>query len=256
MQMPPPAGEADAIPDAPVVVPGRRGGGDDGRGGRGGRDGRGGRGGRDGRGGRGGRDGRGGRGGRDGRGGRGRVAGKPNYKNDVLIGIVEELYPYGSEGWALVSSRYREASEEDEFRDPKDLKEHWTRKLCNNFKKPTGRTGEPGDRIHRCQEIDRMINLNNDARVMGASSGEEAELEDGYVSSGMEDVSLAGGDDEHGDETNAEGGVVSVNTTTTQQSIPRRPTSRPSVPRVVAAEGKQKIPVIGIVHLSLNQFNH
>ncbi len=43
----------------------------------------------------------------------------------------------------------------------------------------TGRTGEPGNRIHRCQEINCMINLNNESHVMGASSGEEAELEDG-----------------------------------------------------------------------------
>jgi hypothetical protein len=159
----------------------------------------------------------------------------------VLIAIVQELLPYGSDGWASVSSQYRDASEEEDFRDPKDLKDHWVRKLCNNFKKPTGKTGEPGDRIHRCQEIDRMINSNNEARVMGASSGDEAELEDGYVSSGMEDaVSFTRGDDEHGDETNAEGGVVSVNTTTTQQSIPRRPTSRPSSTTGSSSGGKTK----------------
>jgi hypothetical protein len=236
---------ADAIPEAQVVVvPGR-----------GGRDGRGGHGGRDGHG------GRGSRGGGGGRGGGGRVNGKWNYKNDVLIKIVEDLRPYGSEGWASVSAQYREASEEDDFRDPKDLKEHWIWKLCNNYKKPTGKTGEPGDRIHRCQEIDRLINLDNEARVMGATSGEEEEIDDGYVSSGMEDIS-AGGNDGHADQDdaeggaentagavntvgadntadNAEGGVVSV--TTAQRSIPPRPTSRTCSMTGSSSRGKQKI---------------
>ncbi len=68
---------------------------------------------------------------------------------------------------------------------------------------------------------------------------------------------MAGGDDEHGDETYAEGGVVSINTTTTQQSIPRRPTLRPSTSTMGSSSGgvKPKIPVIGIVHLLLNRSN-
>ncbi len=86
----PPTVEADVIPDAPVVVPDR-----------------------------------GSCGGRGGRGGCGQVDGTRNYKNKVLIQIVEDLRPYGSKGWALVSSQYREASEEDDFHDPKDLKDHW-----------------------------------------------------------------------------------------------------------------------------------
>jgi hypothetical protein len=36
------------------------------------------------------------------------------------------------------------------------------------------------------------MNLDNEARVMGATSGEEEQIEDGYVSSGMEDISAGG----------------------------------------------------------------
>jgi hypothetical protein len=51
------------------------------------------------------------------------------------------------------------------------------RKLCNNFKKPTGATGENGDRIQRCIEIERRIQGKTSSGILGASSGEEEFLE-------------------------------------------------------------------------------
>jgi hypothetical protein len=51
------------------------------------------------------------------------------------------------------------------------------KKLCNNFKKPTGRTGENGDRIARCIEIERRIQEAANAAILGVSSA-ESEHED------------------------------------------------------------------------------
>jgi hypothetical protein len=147
---------------------------------------------------------------------RGRPSGAKNYRNEILINIIEEARPSGAEGWELVASRYREATNEVEFRDIKDLKEHWVRKLCNNFKKPTGRTGENGDRINRCIEIERAIQVQNEASIMGASSGERED--DGYNSSGVEAeeedfFDVGGGDNEGGELAfDAGGGTVSTGT--------------------------------------------
>jgi len=103
--------------------------------------------------------------------------------------------PIGNNGWEIVAQRYCEASGEVDPREVKDLKSHWVNKLCNNFKKPTGKTGEAGDRINRCIEIERQIQLQTDAAIYGASSGEE-ERED-YFSTGMgdDDISDMGGEE-------------------------------------------------------------
>ena len=88
---------------------------------------------------------------------RGRAAGTRNYRNDLLIPIVEGILPQGAEGWRLVAASYKTASGEPDLRDHEALRENWVKKLCNNFKKPTGRTGENGDRIAHCIEIERRI---------------------------------------------------------------------------------------------------
>ena len=125
--------------------------------------------------GRGGGHGRGhsGRGSTTGRGGR--QSGVRNYRNAILIDIIDDVRPIGNNGWELVAQRYLEASGEDDPREVKDLKAHWVNKLCNNFKKPTGRTGEAGGCINRCIEIEHQIQIQiqTDAAIYGALSGEE-----------------------------------------------------------------------------------
>ena len=49
-------------------------------------------------------------------------------------------------------------------------------KLCNNYKKPAGVTGEIDDRINRCIEIDRRIQQSTNLGMLGASSGEDSSL--------------------------------------------------------------------------------
>jgi len=108
---------------------------------------------------------------------RGRAAGTRNYRNDLLIPIVEGILPQGAEGWRLVAASYKTASGEPDLRDHEALRENWVKKLCNNFKKPTGRTGENGDRIARCIEIERRIQEAANAAILGVSSA-ESEHED------------------------------------------------------------------------------
>ena len=78
---------------------------------------------------------------------KGRQPGIPNYKNHILIPIVEKQLPTDQEGWAVVGGLYKEASGETILRDRSDLKSHWYKKLCNGNKKPTGRNSEDCDCI-------------------------------------------------------------------------------------------------------------
>ncbi len=58
----------------------------------------------------------------------------------------------------MVALAYKEKSEEEVFQAEDDLKKNWVKKLCNNFKKPTGRTGQDiKDQVARCIEIDCKI---------------------------------------------------------------------------------------------------
>ncbi len=80
-----------------------------------------------------------------------------NYKNKLLINIVADVLPNGEYGWQTVALAYQEQSKEEILRDSADMKKHWIKVLCNGMKKPTGRTGEAGDQIHRCMAIEKKI---------------------------------------------------------------------------------------------------
>jgi len=139
---------------------------------------------------------------------KGRKPGQPNYQNSKLIPIIERILPNGSDAWRLVAIAYKEESGEDSLRTEDDLRRNWVRKLCNNFKKPTGATGENGDRIQRCIEIERRIQGKTSSGILGASSGEEEFLEvssseqGGFLS--CDDGSVAAAAD------NTEAGTVNV----------------------------------------------
>ena len=99
-------------------------------------------------------------------------AGMRNYKNDVLIPIIEWFLPQGTEGWRQVATAYHTASQEKDIRDADALCDNWVKKLCNNFKKPTGCTGENGDRIKRCITIEHHIQDEANAAALVVSSAE------------------------------------------------------------------------------------
>ncbi|KAL3802053.1 hypothetical protein HJC23_010809 [Cyclotella cryptica] len=72
------------------------------------------------------------------------------------------------------SAAYKEKTGEANLRSEDDLKRNWVRKLCNNMKKPTGRSGgNATDRIHRCLEIQRRILDKTSSGILGASSDDD-----------------------------------------------------------------------------------
>lgn len=153
------------------------------------------------------RDGGGcGGGGHGGNAGTGRKSGVRNYKNEILIRIIDKERPIGNNMWERVANRYQEESGDADIHEVKDLKDHWIRKLCNNFKKPTGKTGENGDRINQCIEIERAMQLQQEAAVLGASSGEGEEEDDN--TSGLEDT--FGGSFDRNDDDEDEAAEVDV----------------------------------------------
>ena len=110
------------------------------------------------------------------RGGRGgRSWGVPNYRNDILINVVEEYHPQGLEGWRGVALAYQRESMEATLRWEEDLRDNWNRKLCNRMQKPTGK---PGVLTFRCIEIERHIQDEANAAILGADLAESAHSRD------------------------------------------------------------------------------
>ncbi len=106
------------------------------------------------------------------RGGRvGRSGGVPNYKNDILIEVVELYLPRGLEAWREVALAYQRESMETVLRRGEDLRDNWNKKLCNRMQKPTGKPGVNTDRIFRCIEIERRIQ--DEKSAQDYSSGRE-----------------------------------------------------------------------------------
>ena len=110
-----------------------------------------------------------------------RRKGSVNYKNEALIKIIEGILPNGEYGWDAVATAYQKVSNEEASRDTADLKKHWMRNLCNNMKKPTGGTGERGDRINRCIAIERKIMEKTNSGLLGFSSEDENHDEESSV---------------------------------------------------------------------------
>jgi hypothetical protein len=67
---------------------------------------------------------------------------------------------------------YQNASNERDLCRGEDIHDNWVRKLCNNFKKPTGRPGNNSDQIFRCLEIECQIQRKMNAAKLEATSGE------------------------------------------------------------------------------------
>ena len=114
------------------------------------------------------------------RGGRaaGRPIGAPNYNNNILIQVVELYLPQGLEAWRAVAIAYQRESMEAVLRRGEDVRDNWNKKLCNRMMKPTGKPGVNNDRIFRCIEIERRIQDEAAAAILGAESAESAHSRD------------------------------------------------------------------------------
>jgi len=105
-----------------------------------------------------------------------RAKGKVNYKVETLIQVVEEKLPNGAQGWIEVAALYLHCSGELVLQDHEDVKQHWIKKCCNKFKKPTGNPGDPKrDMILRCQWIQERFHNKLASVIMGVeSSGDDS----------------------------------------------------------------------------------
>jgi hypothetical protein len=72
----------------------------------------------------------------------GRKSGTPNYKNGLLITIINEIKPNGALQWQMVADIYHKRSGEVTAGNPDDIKKHWNNTLCNKLNKPTGKKVE------------------------------------------------------------------------------------------------------------------
>jgi len=143
--------------------------------------------------------------------------GAPNYRNDILIGIVELYLPHGLEAWREVAVAYQRESMEATLRRGEDLRDNWNRKLCNRMQKPTGKPGVLTDLIFRCIEIERRIQDEANAAILCADlveSGHSLDDGDSALSEVVADSNVLFDDvrnDDDGDEEEEDEEVVAVN---------------------------------------------
>ncbi len=83
--------------------------------------------------------------------------------------------PNGQYGWDQVAAAYMTAAKEVILHDTDNLKRHWVKTLCNGMKKPTGGTGEKGERIHKCIAIKRLILYKTHSSILGLSTDRDVE---------------------------------------------------------------------------------
>ncbi len=90
-----------------------------------------------------------------------RKKGLLNYKNNLLINIIEEILPNGELGWEAVAIAYQGKLNEEMQQDTININKHcWMKKMCNGMKKAMGRTGlswqcqqHVGDTSATCQKV-------------------------------------------------------------------------------------------------------
>ena len=73
------------------------------------------------------------------------------------------------------------------MRESAELKKHQNKKMCNGMKKPTGKQGAAGDRIHQCIAIERKILDKTHSGMVGLSSSDDV-LSGSEESEGGEEV--------------------------------------------------------------------
>ena len=111
---------------------------------------------------------------------KGRGTGVPNYKNDVLLTIIEAILPNCSTEWDTVCKRYKIASGEKVDRDNHDIKRHFMihKSLCDNNRKVTG-SAAPKESVARSQAIFLRICRKGAAGSYGDGDEEESTSDSG-----------------------------------------------------------------------------
>jgi hypothetical protein len=83
--------------------------------------------------------------------------GSVNYKNNLLIDIIEEILPNGKLGWEAIAIPYQGRLNEEAQQDTTDIKKHWMKNLCNGMRKLMDRTEENGNRFGWCIAIKKKL---------------------------------------------------------------------------------------------------
>jgi hypothetical protein len=86
-----------------------------------------------------------------------RKKGSVNYKNNLLINIIEEILPNRELGWETVAIPYQGRLNKEAQQDTTNIKKHWMKNLCNGMRKLAGRMGENGDRVCWCIAIEKKL---------------------------------------------------------------------------------------------------
>jgi hypothetical protein len=102
------------------------------------------------------------------------AGGIPNYRNNILISIIEQYLPQGLEAWREVALVYQRESMEVTLCRGEDLRDNWNRKLCNCMQKPMGKPGALSNRIFRCMEIEHCIQDEANAAILGVDCAESS----------------------------------------------------------------------------------
>jgi len=142
---------------------------------------------------------------------KGKKSGTPNYRNDMLLNVIEAILPAGSEQWKTVASRYQIISGESTIRNHDDIRRHYMAKLCKNCKRQTGLNNKsaPTAIVARAQEIQRKI-LTNEATMNFGGDNENEEEEDNDDDD----------NDEDDDEDCLNGEIVAVATPSDENAAP------------------------------------
>ena len=112
--------------------------------------------------------------------GKGKKVGTPNYKNEVLLNLIEFYLPAGNEQWKIVAQRYQEVSKEAFLRYHDDIKRHFNDKLCKKNQRQTGINNKSGPLplVARAQEIQRKILINEATISVGGENENDADDDD------------------------------------------------------------------------------
>ena len=108
------------------------------------------------------------------------VAGTPNYKNDLLLNVVEAVLPAGAEQWKIVAQRYQQSSGESFLRFYDDVRRHFNDKLCKKNQRETGLNNKSAPLLHvaRAQEIQRKILINEATMNLGGDNENDEDEDD------------------------------------------------------------------------------
>lgn len=120
-----------------------------------------------------------------------------------MVEAVQKYLPVSTADWEKAVVYYQTVSEDDSAREATGVKRYWKEVMCNNHKKPTGKSGDANDLILKAQKVqlsilkkENMMSLGHESDGDESENGEHDELDEG-----IEEDELDEDDEENEDET-------------------------------------------------------